>query len=285
MPEFSPHAHLRAGPDEKVRTQKEMRTAMKTACAGIFLSALLATSAAAFSQTEFHLQYGDHKNPFLGNSHETFVFTVQQAAAWKWGESFFFIDYLNDDDRDRFNFNDRDFYGEWYPTLSFGKLANRELRVGPIRDFALIAGVNLGGDANVVKYLPGLRAAWDLPGFLFLNTDLTAYIDANTGVAGGGAPQTDNSFMVDVSWALPFDVGNQSLAIVGHAEYLGALTDEFGETVKGSMLAQPQFTWDVGKALGAPHQLMVGIEYQLWLNKLGTDEDESAAQLLLVWRL
>ena len=118
-----------------------------------------------------------------------------------------------------------------------------------------------------------------------MNTDLSAYIDANTGGVDGGAPQTDNGFMVDVSWALPFDVGNQSLAIVGHAEYLGALTDESGKTVKGSMLAQPQFTWDLGKALGSPHQLMVGIEYQYWLNKLGTDEDESTAQLLLVWRL
>lgn len=256
---------------------------MKTACAGIFLVALLATQAAAFSQTEFHLQYGKLKNPFSAAAHPTFVFTVQQAAAWKWGESFFFIDYLNDDTRD--GFNDRDFYGEWYPTLSFGKLANRELRVGPIRDFALIAGVNLGGDANVVKYLPGLRASWDLPGFLFLNTDLTAYIDANTGGVGGGAPQEDNSFMVDVSWALPFSVGTQSLAIVGHAEYLGRRTDKSGRTVKGSILAQPQFTWDLGKALGAPHQLMVGIEYQYWLNKLGTDEDESTAQLLVVWRL
>ena len=246
---------------------------MKTVRASMFLIALLAAQTAAFSQTEFHLQYGKHKNPFSAATHPTFVFTVQQAAGWKLGDSFFFIDYLNDDARDETDFNDRDFYGEWYPTLSFGKLAGRELRVGPIRDFALIAGVNLSGDANVVKYLPGLRASWDLPGFLFLNTDLTAYIDAD-------APQTDNSFMFDVSWALPFNVGNQSLAIVGHAEYLGRRPD-----VKGSLLAQPQFTWDLGKAVGVPDQLMVGIEYQYWLNKLGTDEDESTAQLLLVWRL
>ena len=199
------------------------------------------------------------------------------------GRHFFFIDYLNDDARD--GFNDRDFYGEWYPTLSFGKLANKELRVGPIRDFALIAGVNVGGDAGVVKYLPGLRASWDLPEFLFLNTDLTAYIDDNTGVDNGGAPKEDNSFIFDVSWALPFKVGNQSLTIVGHAEYLGSHTNELGHNVKEWILAQPQFTWDLGQAIGAPQQLMVGIEYQYWLNKLGTDEDESTAQLLVVWRL
>ena len=255
---------------------------MKTAFAGIFSIALLATQSAAFSQTEFHLQYGKHKNPFSTATQQTFVFTVQQAAGWKLGTSFFFIDYRDDDKRD--GFNDRDFYGEWYPTLSLGKLTNKELRVGPIRDFALIAGVNVGSDAKVVKYLPGLRASWDLPGFAFLNTDLTAYIDDNTGVAGD-APKEDNSFMLDVNWALPINVGSLSLAIVGHAEYLGGRTNERGKNVKHSILAQPQFTWDLGKVIGAPDQLMVGIEYQYWLNKLGTDEDESTVQLLVVWRL
>ena len=65
----------------------------------------------------------------------------------------FFIDYLNDDSRG--GFNDRDFYAERYPTLSFGRLTNKELRVGPIRDFSLIAGINVGGDSKVVKHLPG----------------------------------------------------------------------------------------------------------------------------------
>ena len=143
-----------------------------------------------------------------------------------------------------------------------------------------------GGGAKVLKYLPGLRVSWDLPGFLFLNSDLTAYIDDNIGVAGGGAPETGNSFMLDLNWALPIEIGHQALALAGHDEYVGGSTDELGQELKGSILAQPQFTWDLGKAIaGAPHQLMAGIEYQYWRNKLGTDEDESAAQLLLVWRL
>ena len=254
---------------------------MKTASAGIL--ALLATWTAAPAQTEFHLQYGKHRNPFSAAVEQTIVFTMQQAAGWQLGDSFFFLDFLNDGKMD--GFNDRDFYAEWYPTLSFGKLANKELRLGPARDFALIAGFNVGGNAKVLKYLPGLRASWDLPGFLFLNTDLTAYIDDNIGVAGGGAPKEDDSFIVDVNWALPIKVGSQSLAIAGHAEYLGGRTNEFGEKVKDSILAQPQFTWDLGKVIGSPNQLMVGIEYQYWLNKLGTDEDESTAQLLMVWRL
>ncbi len=85
-----------------------------------------------------------------------------------------------------------------------------------------------GGGAKVLKYLPGLRVSWDLPGFLFLNSDLTAYIDDNIGVAGGGAPETGNSFMLDLNWALPIEIGHQALALAGHAGYVGGSTDELG---------------------------------------------------------
>ena len=33
---------------------------------------------------------------------------------------------------------DPEFYGEWYPTLSFGRLADRTVRGGPVRNVALI---------------------------------------------------------------------------------------------------------------------------------------------------
>ena len=257
---------------------------MKTLYAGIVGVVLLTARTSAVAQTEFHLQYGSHVNPFSGSDQWTLVFTVQNASRWKLGDSFFFLDYIDDSGND--GFNDRDFYSEWYPTLSFGKLAKKDVRLGPIRDVALVAGVNAGGDAKVMKYLPGLRASWSVPGFLFLNTDLTAYIDDNTGVDGGGAPKTGNSFMFDVSWLLPIEAGEQSFTFTGHAEYIGGRSNEFGEDVNGSILAQPQLAWDVGKAMsGEGNQFLVGVEFQYWRNKLGTEEDEMIAQLLVVWRM
>lgn len=257
---------------------------MRTLYAGSLVALLLAARTPAYAQTEFHLQYGSHVNPFSGSDEWTLVFSVQNASGWKLGDSFFFLDYLDDGGND--GFNDRDFYSEWYPTLSFGKLTKKEVRVGPIRDFALVAGVNAGAHARVLKYLPGVRASWSVPGFLFLNTDLTAYIDDNTGADGGGAPRTGNSFMFDVSWLLPIEAGEQSFTFTGHAEYIGSRTNEFGDDVHGSILAQPQLVWDLGKAMsGEAGQFMVGVEFQYWRNKLGTDEDEMTAQMLVVWRM
>ena len=144
------------------------------------------TASTAFAQTEFHLQAGKLRNPFAQKSVQSLVLTVQQASQWKLGDSFFFLDYVIDRETD--GFNDRDFYAEWYPTLSIGKMQQTDASLGLISDLAIIAGINMGGDAKLFKFLPGFRASWDIPGFLFLNTDLTAYIDQNFGVAKGGAP-------------------------------------------------------------------------------------------------
>ena len=44
-------------------------------------------------------------------------------------------------------------------------------------------------------------------------------------------------------------------------------------------LAQPQIRWHAGA------HLAVGVEYQLWINKLGdADTDENTVQALLVWK-
>ena len=245
---------------------------------------LIATTFTVSAQTEFHLQVGKLRNPFAQKSVTSAVLTVQQASQWKMGDSFFFLDYVGDREWD--GFNDRDFYAEWYPTLSIGKLQKKETSLGPISDVSLIAGINLGADAKLFKFLPGFRASWDVPGFLFFNTDLTAYIDRSAGVDNGGAPKTGHSFMFDINWGVPFEVSNQSFAVFGHVEYVGGRSNELGDKLKGSILAQPQFTWDLGRQLAnEPNQLMVGFEYQYWSNKLGTDEDENTIQFLVVWRL
>ena len=156
----------------------------RSLCRGAAGAALiLAAPIAVVAQTEFHYQYGKLTNPFSGERAYTSIVTVQQASSWALGDSFVFVDILDDGGGD--GFNDKNFYGEWYPTLSLGKLSNRVIGGGPVRDVAFIGGINVDGDANVLKYLPGARISWDVPGFVFLNTDLTAFIDASSGAARG----------------------------------------------------------------------------------------------------
>ncbi len=230
---------------------------------------------------DFALQYGNLTNPFLGSKHWTTILTLQHAGAWQYGSTFFFLDYLDDGGTD--GFNDKDFYGEWYPTLSFGKLSGKQINLGVINDIGLIAGVNVGGDANVFKFLPGVRLSWSLPGFLFLNTDLTLYKDYSSGVPNG-APATDTGWVLDVNWHYPFTLGSQSFGIGGHAEYTSAVDDELNNALNGWILAQPQLTWDLSAIVGEGNHFLVGVEWQYWRNKLGTDNHDNVPQLLVVWR-
>ncbi|WP_231758244.1 outer membrane protein OmpK [Microbulbifer elongatus] len=241
--------------------------------------AALPAMAAEWSNTEAQLQYGRLENPFTRTKASSTILTLQHASGWKYGDNFFFVDFINDGERD--GFNDSDVYAEWYPNFSLGKITGCDLTFGPVKDLGIIAGFNYSSDANVEKFLPGFRVAWNLPEGAFLNTDITGYKDIGY---GDSAPKEGSSYMIDFNGAFPFSIGEQDFSIEGHIEYIHNRTSEFGD-VKSWVFAQPQFRWDMGKTLfNSPKQLFVGIEYQYWRNKLGVDVTESTVQALLVWR-
>jgi len=236
--------------------------------------------------TEVHFQYGKLEAPTFagGQSSDTQVLTFQHRSEWEYGDNFFFMDLYNDGVVD--GFNDNDVYLEWYPNFSLGKILGRRVGFGRISDVGVLAGINYGADVNFLKWLPGLRFSWDLPGFAFFNTDFTAFIDDNAGIQSGGIPATTSTFMVDVNWALPFSIGAHDFSIEGHAEFIGDRRNELGDRVSWWFLAQPQFRYDAGKTLfGRPDKLFVGIEWQIWINKFGDAQtDENTLQALVVWR-
>lgn len=242
-----------------------------------------------WSNTDLMYQYGKLDTPNFagGGKSNTTIITLQHASGWAYGDNFFFVDYLDDDNDD--NFNNRDFYGEAYFNFSLGKMFNSDLSYGPLKDIGLILGINAAADANVMKYLPGVRFSWDIPGFAFINSDFTAYIDDNQGLSNtsNNAPTEQDSYMIDVSWNYPFSIGDYSLSVGGHMEYIGRRQNEFGNEVKGWFLAQPQLRLDLGKQLlNRENTLFVGIKWQYWLNKLGEDNtDENALMAVVTWRL
>lgn len=253
---------------------------------GALLLASGGANAALWSTSEVQWQHGRLDAPGFagGGDATTDIITLQNATGWEHAELFVFLDILDDDRRD--GFNDSDLYGELYLAGGLSHLFGHSGGFGPFRDIGWVAGINYAQDAKVRKLLPGLRLFWDAPGFAFLNTDITAYIDDSRGVGGGGAPSEGDSYMVDVSWARPFEIGSQSFSFEGHAEYIDGRRNEFGGRVASWVLAQPQLRWDAGKALfGQAGHLFLGVEFQFWRNKLGDPgTDETAAQALAVWR-
>lgn len=277
-----------------------------TAVAGLALAlAAGATQAADWSTTEMQLQYGDLKQPFQGGGSDsktdgTSIVTLQHASGWKYGDNFFFFDYLNygktNVDEAVGNPHKTEIYGEWYSNFSLGKITGNDVGFAFVKDIGVIAGFNFAPEVNTHYYLPGVRFSLDLPGFAFANLDVTAYIqDSRSNFGGDFSISEDDSYMVDFNWAYPFKIGSTSWSIEGHVEYIGgADTKEFvsgvGQVGTGKreswILAQPQLRLDLGEVMyGQTGQLFVGIEYQYWDNKLGDkDTNESVVQALAVWR-
>ena len=256
--------------------------AHKHPCDGPTLSllALLLTqhAAAEGSITEAHLAYGNLDIPTFagGGDSDHLIYTLQHASGWKYGDNFFFADWLDAQDP---GFQDFDTYAEWYSNFSLGKIAGRKVGGGVVADIGLVWGFNWASDADVKKYLPGVRFALNLPGFAVANLDITGYMDDSEGAASGGAPREGDSFMVDFNFVRPFAIGESNFSIEGHIEYIGKRDNEFGGTVESWILAQPQFRWS------PIDHLSLGLEYQYWLNNLGDGAtDESTVQALLVWK-
>lgn len=246
----------------------------------VLLGFSLPASAADWSTTQLDITYGELITPGFGGiqtetENDTLIYTFQHASGWSKGDNFFFVDFLNSGDEVT-GFNNYDWYGEWYTNFSYGKISGKEFS-GALKDVGFTFGLNMAADANVIKYLPGIRLDWNVPGFAFVNTLFTAYIDDSEGFSvPGSAPSEDDSYMIDVAWLMFFGDGKWSFA--GHMEYIAERDNELGGTVEAWILAQPQIRYHFNDAVSA------GIEYQYWQNKLGDkDADESAAQLLLTW--
>jgi nucleoside-specific outer membrane channel protein Tsx len=156
------------------------------------LGTVVPAQAFQWHTTELHYQLGDLSKPTFingGGKTVTHILTLQHSSGWAYGDNFFFVDYLNDTEED--GFNDGDIYGEIYLNFSLNKIFGQRIGLGPIKDFGILAGLNAGKDAKVLKYLPGVRASWDIGGFDFLNSDFAFYIDDSRGVAAGGGSERE----------------------------------------------------------------------------------------------
>jgi len=239
--------------------------------------------AQGWSVTEVQYQVGaamkEHDASPTGIQH---LLTFQHASSWNRGENFFFVDMACCEGAGAAN---RDIYMEWYPFVSLESVTGRKFAWGPVRGVGPLGGINWGAQDKVLKITPGFRLQLDLPGFAFANLDYLYLVDRSAGLAEGGAPESDNSHVIDFNWALPFRIGKRAFSLEGHAEWQSSRNTEVGHAPYW-ILMQPQLRLDVGKALaGSPGRFFAGTELHIWINKFGfEDADEVIPQFLAVFR-
>lgn len=232
-----------------------------TIAIGLLLLAFpLFVCAANFSSTKAEFLYGWN---YERKSKEGFILTLANVTGWNYGDSFFFIDVGNVDDREETD----GVHMEWGPRLSLLRTVGSGARDGFLKDFYIIGQTDIDANrfTNKVTLMGGLSVDLNVPGFLFFKTHVQ-YRDDPT--FDGGSVQ------FSLVWNAPFKIGNQKFSFEGFLDYT---TDE-GDS-KNNLLTQPQLLWH------ATDNIALGIEYQYWYNRLGIDGlTESTPQIMARWK-
>lgn len=174
------------------------------------------------------------------------VLTLEHVAATSWGDSFFFFDHMRADNRRRSN------YAEWSPRLSLGKLRDKPMQFGAIKDVLFTSTVEMSSLST--HFLYGVATDLTMPGFSYLK--LNFYRRNNDGVA--------DNWQLTTTWAVPFTLGQQQFLYDGFLDWSSASTAQ-----SASMNMTSQLKWALHPLLNWKSKLYVGVEYVYWRNKYG----------------
>ena len=255
----------------------------------LLCSSVASVFAADWSSTNVQFLTGDDfVNPFSGDEYSNNILTMEHASGWKYGDNFFFVDVINGDGD-----TDTEFYGEFSPRLSFGKMSGHQFG-GFVKDVLLATQWNFGkdngvfGGANVSAYLIGAGVDLAVPGAAFFQVNVYQRTEHSTAIIPGvGTFYTnDSTLQLTVVGLFPFSLGSTKWSIGGFADYIGKIEDN-----KAHLLFAPQILMDIGALAGAPGRLEAGIEYSYWKNKFGVDippigtSNERVVELMIKWTL
>lgn len=235
-------------------------------------------TAADWSSTNAQLLNGDDfVIPGVTEDDERTILTLEHASGWKYGDNFFFVDVTNGDG------NNSEFYGEFQPRFSIGKMAGWKSE-GFVKDVLVATQWNFGKDdaGNVSAYLLGIGFDLAVPKAAFFQFNAYYREEHNDQVFGN---TDDDTWQLNVAGLFPFSIGPTSWSIGGFADYIGEVEGPFG-TTEAHLLFVPQILWDIGAMSGSPGIIQAGIEYSYWRNKFGIDGvDEKVIQLMIKWTL
>lgn len=222
--------------------------------------------SATFSTTNIQYLYGTQYE--LGDGTRSIV-TIEHANAWKYGDTFLFVDITNAD-RDG-ELTGTGHYAEISPRLSLAKITGTSLSFGPVKDLLIATTAELPSSPAFRRYLYGVGVDLTVPAFRFVQ--LNWYVRNST------QPGLDTGQQATLAWNLPIKIAALSFSFEGFADYA------WGEDPnEDNLLTAPRLLLDVGALFGAAGQLQMGVEHQIWRNKFGIkDVDEDVTQAMVKW--
>lgn len=240
--------------------------------------------AADFSDTMVAYRHGNNfTEPARSHEIEKDIWTLTHLNSGSTGIHFLSLEGRYSDHHDPAK-NSRDGATEYLFNYRYqlpaGQVLEQPLAFGPVRDMALMAGVDL--TTKNTLFAPRKRA-WVLgPVFKF---DVSGYLDVgllyykernHKGIPFTPHPDKsfDGTWMLSAMWAIPVRLGAVPVVFQGLFNRLGDKGKDFNERpTAGETLLRTSLMFDVGHLAGLPgRRFMAGVGYEWWKNKYGTPD-------------
>jgi nucleoside-specific outer membrane channel protein Tsx len=239
----------------------------KIAILSVALACLMATNGWAQSPVEWHsenIQILHGQDYELGDGDRSII-TFEHASRWSHGDLFIFTDFSFSEN------GDDSVYGEISPRFSLSRLTGQSWEFGIIEDVYIALNYERG-EHHTQRYLAGIAADLDVPGFRFVRLHAYHRDDPN---------RPGSTWQATLVWNRVFELAGQEFLAEGFADFAGAE----GNGVANELIV-PRLLWDIGALRDRPGRLYLGMERQYWHNKFGVDGvTEDVTQLQLKWVL
>lgn len=264
-------------------SMRALAAAASLACVPTFAQA--ATWSDTFIGYRYGTEFTEPNNPKDIRKH---VLQFTHASGYSVGQNFVNLDILQSDSNDPSDGSSGNGATEAYLTyrhqVHLGKLFDKSMAFGPIKEVALTAGFDLNTKNTTFSprkrlLVIGPTLKFDVPGFLDVGL-LIGREWNHCGLPACGLPANHNDITFDTqlilatAWGLPFQAGSMPMKFQGFMNYNSAKgKDYFNVGTKPEILMRTSLMVDVGQmAWGAKNSLWMGVGYEYWRNKFGNHD-------------
>ena len=271
-------------------TRKTLMTAAALGLASNVLPA--AVQAATWSDTFIGYRYGTaFHEPANKKEVEKHVLQLTHASGYSVGQNFLNLDVLQSDKADPASGGGSgatEAYLTYRHQLHTGKMLDRSLAFGPVKELALTAGFDLNTKNTAFSprkrlLVVGPTLKFDVPGFL----DLSLLLGKEWNRCGLGSPACpksevsfDPQWIISAAWGIPFNAGSVPLKFQGFININGEKGKDYaGVKTHTETLMRTSLMVDVGQmTMGKKNTFLMGVGYEYWRNKFGNRDFANGAE-------
>ena len=241
-----------------------------------------ASQAATWSDSFLGYRYGTgFREPSNTKEVRKHVLQFGHASGYAYVQNFLNLDLLQSDKNDPSSGADTgatEFYLTYRHQLHLGKLLDKDLSFGPVKEVALTAGFDLNTKNTAFAprkrlVVAGPTLKFNVPAGFFDLSLLAGKEWNHCGLAFCTDHEHgfDAQWILSAAWGVPFQAGPVPLKFQGFINYNSEKGKDYsGVKTEAETLLRTSLMVDVGQmAAGRKSTLLLGVGYEMWLNKFG----------------